>query len=131
MTQPPNISPLSLQSDYMTATDQFITLQTSANLLEEQKNLNLHLPVDAGLAEEITLYQTQIKNTVTIYISDQSLPSYIDIFNSASNFCALWQAAYQIVTPKLKNAYVDPVAKKTVSILSLVLQLKQAELIKR
>ncbi|WP_272080339.1 hypothetical protein [Microcystis aeruginosa] len=115
----------------MTATDQFITLQTSANLLEEQKNLNLHLPVDAGLAEEITLYQTQIKNTVTIYISDQSLPSYIDIFNSASNFCALWQAAYQIVTPKLKNAYVDPVAKKTVSILSLVLQLKQAELIKR
>ena len=51
MTQPPNISPLSLQSDYMTATDQFITLQTSANLLEEQKNLNLHLPVDAGLSK--------------------------------------------------------------------------------
>lgn len=121
MSQPQNIGPSSLQSNYVAATNNFVTLQTYANLIEEQINLNL--PVDSGLAYQITTYQTQIKSTINTYVDDQALPSYIDLLSKAGNFYALWQAVYQLESPNLKNAYSDQGARgntaQAISILAI------------
>jgi hypothetical protein len=110
-----------LQSDYVAGTNNFVTLQTYANLIEEQ--INLDLPVDSGLAYQIATYQTQIKSTINTYVSDQAVPSYVDLLSKASNFYALWQAVYQLETPNLKNAYADQGARgntaQAISILAI------------
>lgn len=95
-----------LQVDYFSASDQFLFTQTAADLLEQQANLDLDAQVDAGLAYQVSQFQSQMKSRA-MTTGDRILPAYIGLLSQATAFAALWNAAYQLQRPRLAQAASD------------------------
>lgn len=106
MASTSNPGPQALQVDYFSASDQFLFTQTAANLLEQQANLDLNAQVDAGLAYQVSQFQSQMKSRA-MTASDRILPAYIGLLSQATAFAALWNAAYQLQRPRLAQAAQD------------------------
>lgn len=106
MASTSNPGPQALQVDYFSASDQFLFTQTAANLLEQQANLDLDAQVDAGLAYQVSQFQSQMKSRA-MTASDRILPAYIGLLSQATAFAALWNAAYQLQRPRLAQAAQD------------------------
>ena len=106
MASTSNPGPQALQVDYFSASDQFLFTQTAANLLEQQANLDLDAQVDAGLAYQVSQFQSQMKSRA-MTTGDRILPAYIGLLSQATAFAALWNAAYQLQRPRLAQAAQD------------------------
>lgn len=106
MASTSNPGPQALQVDYFSASDQFLFTQTAANLLEQQANLDLDAQVDAGLAYQVSQFQSQMKSRA-MTAGDRILPAYIGLLSQATAFAALWNAAYQLQRPRLAQAAQD------------------------
>ncbi|MGX9729586.1 hypothetical protein ACWYXO_03000 [Janthinobacterium aestuarii] len=106
MASTSNPGPQALQVDYFSASDQFLFTQTAANLLEQQANLDLDAQVDAGLAYQVSQFQSQMKSRA-MTAGDRILPAYIGLLSQATAFAALWNAAYQLQRPRLAQAALD------------------------
>ncbi|TNC77930.1 hypothetical protein FHI69_01120 [Janthinobacterium lividum] len=106
MASTSNPGPQALQVDYFSASDQFLFAQTAANLLEQQANLDLDAQVDAGLAYQVSQFQSQMKSRA-MTTGDRILPAYIGLLSQATAFAALWNAAYQLQRPRLAQAAQD------------------------
>ena len=106
MASTSNPGPQALQVDYFSASDQFLFTQTAANLLEQQASLDLDAQVDAGLAYQVSQFQSQMKSRA-MTASDRILPAYIGLLSQATAFAALWNAAYQLQRPRLAQAAQD------------------------
>ena len=106
MASTSNPGPQALQVDYFSAGDQFLFTQTAANLLEQQANLDLDAQVDAGLAYQVSQFQSQMKSRA-MTTGDRILPAYIGLLSQATAFAALWNAAYQLQRPRLAQAAQD------------------------
>ncbi|WP_058048091.1 hypothetical protein [Janthinobacterium sp. Ant5-2-1] len=106
MASTSNPGPQALQVDYFSASDQFLFTQTAADLLEQQANLDLDAQVDAGLAYQVSQFQSQMKSRA-MAAGDRILPSYIGLLSQATAFAALWDAAYQLHRPRLAQAAQD------------------------
>lgn len=106
MASTSNPGPQALQVDYFSASDQFLFTQTAADLLEQQANLDLDAQVDAGLAYQVSQFQSQMKRRA-MAAGDHILPSYIGLLSQATAFAALWDAAYQLQRPRLAQAAQD------------------------
>jgi len=106
MASTSNPGPQALQVDYFSASDQFLFTQTAANLLEQQANLDLDAQVDAGLAYQVSQFQSQMKSRA-MTAGDRILPAYIGLLSQATAFAALWDAAYQLQRPRLAQAAQD------------------------
>ncbi|KKO64119.1 hypothetical protein VM94_02261 [Janthinobacterium sp. KBS0711] len=106
MASTSNPGPQALQVDYFSASDQFLFTQTAADLLEQQANLDLDAQVDAGLAYQVSQFQSQMKRRA-MAAGDRILPSYIGLLSQATAFAALWDAAYQLQRPRLAQAAQD------------------------
>ena len=106
MASTSNPGPQALQVDYFSASDQFLFAQTAANLLEQQASLDLDAQVDAGLAYQVSQFQSQMKSRA-MTTGDRILPAYIGLLSQATAFAALWNAAYQLQRPRLAQAALD------------------------
>ncbi|MEF2265906.1 hypothetical protein V3C40_03840 [Janthinobacterium sp. LS2A] len=106
MASTSNPGPQALQVDYFSASDQFLFTQTAADLLEQQANLDLDAQVDAGLAYQVSQFQSQMKSRA-MTAGDRILPAYIGLLSQATAFAALWNAAYQLQRPRLAQAALD------------------------
>lgn len=106
------VVPLNLQSDYLSATDNFGLLQTYASVLLAQQPLAL--PGNAGFAFEIETYQGQMKHQASNFNS-QTMPMWIRLFTLATNFYALWQAMLTTELPLLQVADTNLRARTSVS----------------
>ncbi|NHQ90804.1 hypothetical protein [Janthinobacterium lividum] len=106
MASTSNPGPQALQVDYFSASDQLLFTQTAADLLEQQANLDLDAQADAGLAYQVSQFQTQMKSRA-MAAGDRILPSYIGLLSQATAFAALWDAAYQLQRPRLAQAVLD------------------------
>ena len=106
MASTSNPGPQALPVDYFSASDQFLFTQTAANLLEQQANLDLDAQVDAGLAYQVSQFQSQMKSRA-MTTGDRILPAYIGLLSQATAFAALWNAAYQLQRPRLAQAAQD------------------------
>ncbi|MCA1859635.1 hypothetical protein LE191_05880 [Janthinobacterium sp. HSC-3S05] len=103
-----------LQVDYFSASDQFLFTQTAADLLEQQANLDLDAQVDAGLAYQVSQFQSQMKSRA-MTAGDRILPAYIGLLSQATAFAALWDAAYQLQRPRLAQAAQDTATRADIA----------------
>ena len=114
MASTSNPGPQALQVDYFSASDQFLFTQTAANLLEQQANLDLDAQVDAGLAYQVSQFQSQMKSRA-MTTGDRILPAYIGLLSQATAFAALWNAAYQLQRPRLAQAASDAATRADIA----------------
>ena len=114
MASTSNPGPQALQVDYFSAGDQFLFTQTAANLLEQQANLDLDAQVDAGLAYQVSQFQSQMKSRA-MTTGDRILPAYIGLLSQATAFAALWNAAYQLQRPRLAQAASDAATRADIA----------------
>lgn len=114
MASTSNPGPQALQVDYFSASDQFMFTQAAANLLEQQANLDLGAQADAGLAYQVSQFQSQMKSRA-MATGDSILPAYIGLLSQATAFAALWDAAYQLQRPRLAQAALDAATRADIA----------------
>ncbi|MEM7303604.1 MAG: hypothetical protein AAF468_21195 [Pseudomonadota bacterium] len=95
--QPPG--PDTLTADYQIASDAFIMLQTYCDLVEEQ--VNLGLPVDAGVAYEASVYQGEMKQKARDFHRQRD-SEFIELVAVAMSINDLFQALCSISLPQLR-----------------------------
>lgn len=106
MASSSNPGPQALQVDYFSASDQFMFAQAAADLLEQQANLDLGAQADAGLAYQVSQFQSQMKRRA-MATGDTIMPAWIGLLSEATAFAALWEAACQLQRPRLAQAAQD------------------------
>ncbi|BAY91034.1 MULTISPECIES: hypothetical protein [unclassified Tolypothrix] len=111
-----DISARDLEPRYLDTNGSILLLQKLASLVMMQQLLDL--PVDAGLAYQIKIFQSQFK-TKASYVQNQLVPMYISHLASASNFEALFSAFVTIGEPLIRQATGD--SKQRASEISLLL----------
>jgi Bacillus haemolytic enterotoxin (HBL) len=107
MTQIPNIGPALLSIHFQTATNSIMLLSMYSDMVLEQVALDLGSSVDAGLAYQIQVYQTQMKLQARS-VAQVFTPSFIAAVSDAQNYCSLWSATSETVLPALTGPDSTP-----------------------
>jgi hypothetical protein len=103
------VGALTLRTNYLSTTNDFLSLQSYGNLLQEQAPLEL--PGDAGLSYEVRTFQGEMKAQAR-YFNNKIVTEYIRLFTMGTNFYALWKAMFDNDIEHLQHAFENEIARK-------------------